>query len=81
MRPVIYITTEGARREYLYPRYVRSHSNNRKPYCPLAQCKQALTHIKVSVKQKQIKIGYYCKVCNALFIKPEYKLFKLKEDD
>jgi len=81
MRPVIYITTEGIRREYQYPSYKRCQSNNRKPYCPLNGCKQALTHIKVCVNQKYIKIGYYCKVCNALFIKPKYKLFKLKEED
>jgi len=70
----VYIDVNGVVRNYYY-----SHQQlKRKPKCP--NCSIKLHYIVININGNRVRIGYYCKSCNQVYIYDKYKIFYIKSE-
>ena len=72
-----YVTVTGVVKEKVYERKPYSKRNKR-PTCPLNNCKGKLLKIYGHEKGCTIQVGLRCASCNALLMFDNYDVFKVR---
>ena len=67
-----YIDVKGQVKKYYY----RASKMTKKPNCP--NCSSRTNKITMTVLETRITIGYYCKLCEQIYIYNKFKVFLIK---